>query len=115
MQGKFPSKRRDESLDARSVRAQLETSLAALGRDSVDLFYLHAPDNSTPISETLQAVNGTTSPKTVLAGICVPHLIFWVTPGRPILRMHYLIFCRSKSVECASQICTRRENWWNLA
>lgn len=48
----------DRSLDAASVRLQLETSLVALGRESVDLFYLHAPDTNTPIRETLQAVDG---------------------------------------------------------
>jgi aryl-alcohol dehydrogenase-like predicted oxidoreductase len=48
----------DESLDAVTVRRQLETSLAALGRDCADVFYLHAPDNNTPIHETLQAVDG---------------------------------------------------------
>ena len=48
----------DESLDAARVRLQLETSLAALRRCSVDLFYLHAPDHNTPIRETLRAVDG---------------------------------------------------------
>jgi aflatoxin B1 aldehyde reductase len=48
----------DESLSAEGVRLQLETSLAALGVNCVDLFYLHAPDNNTPIRETLQAVDG---------------------------------------------------------
>lgn len=47
----------DESLSAHAVRLQLETSLRALGRSSVDLFYLHAPDVTTPIRETLQTVN----------------------------------------------------------
>lgn len=39
------------------VRLQLETSLAALGRPTVDIFYLHAPDNNTPIRETLATVD----------------------------------------------------------
>jgi aflatoxin B1 aldehyde reductase len=47
----------DESLSAPAVRLQLETSLAVLGRESVELFYLHAPDIATPIEETLQAVD----------------------------------------------------------
>lgn len=51
----------DESLDAVGVRRQLETSLIALGKDCVNLFYLHAPDNNTPIRETLQTVDGTYS------------------------------------------------------
>lgn len=36
-----------------SVRGQLETSLKRLGTDCVDLFYLHAPDNKTPLEVTL--------------------------------------------------------------
>ena len=48
----------DQSLDAARVRLQLETSLAALRRHSVELFYLHAPDHNTPIRETLRTVDG---------------------------------------------------------
>jgi len=36
-----------------SVREQLETSLKRLKMDGVDLFYLHAPDNKTPLEVTL--------------------------------------------------------------
>jgi aflatoxin B1 aldehyde reductase len=36
-----------------SVRGQLETSLKRLRLDGVDLFYLHAPDNRTPLETTL--------------------------------------------------------------
>lgn len=43
-------------LSAASVRRQLETSLQRLGMESLDLFYLHSPDLSVPIRETLQAV-----------------------------------------------------------
>jgi len=43
-------------LDAKGVRHQLETSLQRLGVDSVQIFYLHAPDHSTPIRETLATV-----------------------------------------------------------
>ena len=39
------------------VLEQLNESLKRLKRDSVDLFYLHAPDHNTPIEETLEAVN----------------------------------------------------------
>ena len=39
------------------VLEQLNVSLKRLKRDSVDLFYLHAPDHNTPIEETLKAVN----------------------------------------------------------
>ncbi|KAK3322627.1 putative aflatoxin B1-aldehyde reductase GliO-like protein [Apodospora peruviana] len=34
-----------------------ETSLKELGADSVDIFYLHAPDRNVPYTETLSAVN----------------------------------------------------------
>ena len=44
-------------LDAAGVRMQLETSLKRLQLDNVHLFYLHAPDHKTPITETLKAVN----------------------------------------------------------
>ncbi|CAH3151636.1 unnamed protein product [Pocillopora meandrina] len=40
-----------------SVLEQLNESLKRLKRDSVDLFYLHAPDHNTSIEETLHAVN----------------------------------------------------------
>uniref|UniRef100_A0ABM5EKA9 Aflatoxin B1 aldehyde reductase member 4-like isoform X2 n=1 Tax=Pogona vitticeps TaxID=103695 RepID=A0ABM5EKA9_9SAUR len=44
-----------KTLKAESVRAQLDTSLRRLQLDSVDLFYLHAPDHETPVEETLRA------------------------------------------------------------
>ncbi|XP_040613475.1 aflatoxin B1 aldehyde reductase member 2 isoform X2 [Mesocricetus auratus] len=44
-----------KSLKPDSVRSQLETSLKRLQCPRVDLFYLHAPDHSTPIEETLRA------------------------------------------------------------
>ncbi|XP_006866467.1 PREDICTED: aflatoxin B1 aldehyde reductase member 2-like [Chrysochloris asiatica] len=44
-----------KSLKADSVRSQLETSLKRLQCAQVDLFYLHAPDHSTPVEETLHA------------------------------------------------------------
>ncbi|WP_086708797.1 aldo/keto reductase [Streptomyces antimycoticus] len=43
-------------LSARGMRAALEGSLRRLGTDHVDLFYLHQPDRSTPLEETLGAV-----------------------------------------------------------
>ncbi|GBG31774.1 Adenylate kinase [Hondaea fermentalgiana] len=45
-----------ENLRPESVKAQLEDSLRALRLDSVDVFYLHAPDHSTKIEATLEAV-----------------------------------------------------------
>uniref|UniRef100_F7B427 Aldo-keto reductase family 7 like/pseudo n=1 Tax=Monodelphis domestica TaxID=13616 RepID=F7B427_MONDO len=46
-----------KSLRPESVRSQLETSLKRLQCPRVDLFYLHMPDHSTPIEETLRACN----------------------------------------------------------
>jgi aflatoxin B1 aldehyde reductase len=37
--------------------SQTTTSLKSLQVPSIDLFYLHAPDHNTPITETLKAVN----------------------------------------------------------
>ncbi|KAG9528644.1 Aldo/keto reductase, partial [Aureobasidium melanogenum] len=42
---------------ADSILASLDKSLAELGTDCVDIFYLHAPDRSVPFTETLEAVN----------------------------------------------------------
>ncbi|KAI4237990.1 MAG: hypothetical protein L6R40_005801 [Gallowayella cf. fulva] len=39
------------------LRAAFEKSLAELGTDCVDIFYLHAADRSVPFAETLEAVN----------------------------------------------------------
>lgn len=43
-------------LTPESVTSQLNTSLDRLGKDSLDLFYLHMPDLNTPIIDTLGAV-----------------------------------------------------------
>ncbi|KAI1173227.1 Aldo/keto reductase [Nemania sp. FL0916] len=40
-----------------ALAATLATSLAELGTDCVDIFYLHAPDRSVPFSTTLEAVD----------------------------------------------------------
>ena len=42
-------------LGAESVASQLRTSLNAMGIPSVDIFYLHQPDLTTPIRTTLEA------------------------------------------------------------
>ncbi|KAF8610222.1 Aldo/keto reductase [Ceratobasidium sp. AG-I] len=39
------------------LREQLAKSLAALKADKIELFYLHAPDRTTPFEETFKAVN----------------------------------------------------------
>lgn len=46
-----------KTLKPESVRSQLETSLQRLQTDSVDLFYLHAPDHENPIQDTLRTCN----------------------------------------------------------
>lgn len=40
-----------------NLRASLEKSLKELGTDSVDIFYLHAPDRSVPFEDTLKAAD----------------------------------------------------------
>lgn len=44
----------DGGLQPGSVRHQLETSLRRLKTERVALFYLHAPDNRTPVEDTLR-------------------------------------------------------------
>ncbi|XP_040843934.1 aflatoxin B1 aldehyde reductase member 4-like [Ochotona curzoniae] len=45
----------EQTLKPESVRHQLETSLKRLQCPRVDIFYLHLPDRSNPIEETLRA------------------------------------------------------------
>ena len=45
----------DQGLQPQQVRQQLAQSLQRLGRDSIDLLYLHSPDLDTPIEQTLEA------------------------------------------------------------
>ncbi|MFO0619372.1 MAG: aldo/keto reductase [Polyangiaceae bacterium] len=45
-----------EGLGADRVRASIDESLARLGTDHVDVYYLHVPDAGTPIRETLTAL-----------------------------------------------------------
>jgi aryl-alcohol dehydrogenase-like predicted oxidoreductase len=45
-----------EGLSAARVVAALDESLARLGTDHVDLYYLHVPDHATPIEATLEGV-----------------------------------------------------------
>src|SRR5215203_734271 len=39
-----------------ALRAQIEQSLASLGTDAIDLYYLHRVDPSTPLEESLGAI-----------------------------------------------------------
>jgi aryl-alcohol dehydrogenase-like predicted oxidoreductase len=43
-------------LSAKGLRASVEGSLARLGVERVDLFYLHQPDRAAPIAETLTTI-----------------------------------------------------------
>lgn len=46
-----------EGLSRERVLAAIDESLERLGRESVDLYYLHVPDHRTPIEETLEAMH----------------------------------------------------------
>jgi aryl-alcohol dehydrogenase-like predicted oxidoreductase len=46
-----------EGLGKPRVLAAIDESLQRLGRDSVDLYYLHVPDPKTPFPETLEALS----------------------------------------------------------
>ncbi len=45
-----------EGLSPHAMRSALEESLERLGTDYVDIFYLHVPDRSTPLDETVLAM-----------------------------------------------------------
>ena len=47
----------EQGLTPESVRLQLDTSLSRLNMTSFDLYYLHAPDLSVPIRDTLACIN----------------------------------------------------------
>src|SRR5690606_37816836 len=46
----------DVGLSAKAIEHHLDASLKRLQTDYVDLFYLHQPDHSTPIEETLEVL-----------------------------------------------------------
>lgn len=48
---------REGALSRASVLASIEESLTDLGLPSVDVYFLHAPDDTTPIEETLSVVD----------------------------------------------------------
>lgn len=54
--GTKPAK--NEGLAPQRIRAALDESLSRLGTEWVDLYYLHTPDRSTPLEETLEAMAG---------------------------------------------------------
>ncbi|MCP4388379.1 MAG: aldo/keto reductase [Gammaproteobacteria bacterium] len=45
----------DAGLQAQQLRQQFGEILQRLGRDSIDLLYLHSPDLDTPVAQTLEA------------------------------------------------------------
>jgi aryl-alcohol dehydrogenase-like predicted oxidoreductase len=45
-----------EGLSARAMRSACERSLERLGTDYIDVYYLHVPDRSTPVDETVLAM-----------------------------------------------------------
>ncbi len=47
----------DRGLSRRHLRRQVDASLARLGTDAVDLYLIHEPDPSTPLAETLGALD----------------------------------------------------------
>jgi aryl-alcohol dehydrogenase (NADP+) len=60
--GRFPSAQADPQngagLSARHLTRALDASLRRLGRDSVDLYQVHAYDPLTPLEETLRTLDG---------------------------------------------------------
>jgi aryl-alcohol dehydrogenase-like predicted oxidoreductase len=53
----FPDAGDAAPLSPAAIRACLEGSLRRLGTDHVDVYYLHQPDRSTPLEETLGALD----------------------------------------------------------
>ena len=47
---------KDRTLSPAGVRKQLETSLKSFGRESIDIYYLHAPDSNNNIEPTLEEI-----------------------------------------------------------
>ena len=48
----------ERPLSAESIRLEVDGSLRRLGTDYLDLYYLHRPDPSTPLEESLTALQG---------------------------------------------------------
>lgn len=48
----------DAGLSRRNILAAADASLARLGTDYIDIYYMHAPDYQTDIEETIEAMDG---------------------------------------------------------
>ena len=60
----------DQGLSARHLIAACEASLKRLKTDWIDLYYLHLPDRSTPLDETLRALEDLTRAGKIRYGAC---------------------------------------------
>lgn len=58
VRGKMGDAPDDEGLARAAIAKALDASLARLGTDYLDLYYLHQPDYGVPMGETLEAVDG---------------------------------------------------------
>ena len=58
---------RPEGLSKARIHEAIEQSLARLGTDWVDVYYLHVPDHGTPIDETLDGIAELLQQKKILA------------------------------------------------
>ena len=47
---------RPEGLSRRAIESAIDSSLARLGTDWLDVYYLHVPDHGTPVEESLDAM-----------------------------------------------------------
>ncbi len=56
VRGKMGDAPDDQGLSRPAMRKAIDASLARLGTDYVDLYYLHQPDYATPIEETLETM-----------------------------------------------------------
>jgi aryl-alcohol dehydrogenase-like predicted oxidoreductase len=82
----------------KSLRQSVETSLRRLGTDHVDLLFVHAWDQRTPIDETLRALDDLVAAGKVL-GIGVSNMPAWV-----IARSDLLAELRGWERFCAVQL-----------
>lgn len=56
--GQMGEKLNDKGLSRRNILSSVDASLARLGTDYIDVYYLHAPDYETEIEETLETMTG---------------------------------------------------------